>query len=236
MKKLYIKLILIICFIPILIKTRYINEIFFFIKESYKNIGTTGAIMPMSDLTCNTIASNIIKDFKSNNLNKISILEVGAGTGNMSEYIISSLEKENIDFEIDLIEINKEFANLLNKKFKNNKKVSVINLDVIDLNLDKKYNYIVSTLPFNSLDFSAIAVKKIFNKFQNMISYKGKIFWVEYALLGDIIKIFSNKSYKESYLKKHKIIDKFKNSNNTKKELIFLNIPPVYIYSAEKVK
>lgn len=241
MKKIYIKLILIASlFTPFLIKTKSFNEILCFIKEAYKNIGKTGAIMPMSSLTSKNIANQIIQDFNNNintnNNSKIKLLEVGAGTGNMSDHLIATLEKNNINFQIDLIEINSEFTNLLNKKFKNNKNVNIINANVLDFNPDGRYDYIVSTLPFNSIDFSVEEVKRIFDKFQNLAKYKGKIFWVEYAILGDIIKTFSNNKNKNNYIQKHKVIDEFKNMNHTKREFILLNVPPVYIYSTQNLK
>jgi len=236
MKNLHIRLILAGCLTFALIKTKYITDVCYFIKESYNNIGTTGAIMPMSNTTANIILNNIIQDIKNNNLNHVKLLEVGSGTGNIAQIIISALEKANINFNIDLVEINPEFINLLNKKFKDNKKVKIINKNIINWDCEDKYNYIVSTLPFNSIDFSANSVRKILEKFQNISDHKGKIFWVEYAILGDIIKTFSKKAYKKSYIKKHKIIDEFKNINHTKREFILLNIPPVYVYSTENLK
>ena len=73
-----------------------------------------------------------------------NILEIGPGTGNLTEYIIKSKPKNIIVVEKDI-----ELIKILNNKFKN--KIKIINNDVLKLTEDF-YNdkfIIYGNLPYN---------------------------------------------------------------------------------------
>ena len=93
------------------------------------------------------IDKNIIKsivnigDVKKNNV----ILEVGPGTGNLTEYILKKNPKK-----IFVIEKDSNLVNLLNEKFKN--KINILNKDILkfDLNnISKEKIIIFGNLPYN---------------------------------------------------------------------------------------
>ena len=93
------------------------------------------------------IDKNIIKsivnvgDVKKNNV----ILEVGPGTGNLTEYILKKNPKK-----IFVIEKDSNLVNLLNEKFSD--KINILNKDILkfDLNnISKEKIIIFGNLPFN---------------------------------------------------------------------------------------
>ena len=93
------------------------------------------------------IDKNIIKsivsigDIKKNNV----ILEVGPGTGNLTEYILKKNPKK-----IFVIEKDSNLVNLLNEKFSN--KINILNKDILkfDLkNISKEKIIIFGNLPYN---------------------------------------------------------------------------------------
>ena len=93
------------------------------------------------------IDKNIIKsivnigDIKKNNV----ILEVGPGTGNLTEYILKKNPKK-----IFVIEKDSNLVNLLNEKF--NDKINILNKDILkfDLNnISKEKIIIFGNLPYN---------------------------------------------------------------------------------------
>ena len=94
-------------------------------------------------LTDKNIIESIVNigDIKKNNV----ILEVGPGTGNLTEYILKKNPKK-----IFVIEKDSNLVNLLNEKFKN--KINILNKDILkfDLNnISKEKIIIFGNLPYN---------------------------------------------------------------------------------------
>ena len=89
----------------------------------------------------------------NNVLNKISnliteekckILEIGPGDGRLTDKILSKKPTK-----LTLVEIDKELIKTLNSKYSNLKKVELLNTDILKFELNKKYEYVVSNLPYN---------------------------------------------------------------------------------------
>ena len=87
------------------------------------------------------ISSKIINLINQYNLN---ILEIGPGDGKLTEKILEKKPKN-----LDIIEIDKDLIEYLNKKFQKYKFINIINNDVIKSNLDKDYDLVISNLPYN---------------------------------------------------------------------------------------
>ncbi len=78
-----------------------------------------------------------------NNYN-LNILEIGPGDGKLTESIIRKKPKN-----LDLVEIDKDLIVDLKKNFKNYKIINIINEDILKLNINKKYDLVISNLPYN---------------------------------------------------------------------------------------
>ena len=73
------------------------------------------------------------------------VLEVGPGTGNLTEFILKKKPKK-----IFVVEKDKNLVNLLNKKFK--EKINIINEDILKFKLNSISNenlIIYGNLPYN---------------------------------------------------------------------------------------
>ena len=93
-------------------------------------------------LTDKNICRKIIRQTSINNKN---ILEIGPGYGFMTDVILINKPKK-----LFLIEKDDKLASFLKKKYKDNKIVEVINIDILNFNLKKfKDLIIVSNLPYN---------------------------------------------------------------------------------------
>jgi len=77
----------------------------------------------------------------SGNLN---ILEIGPGDGKLTDEIISKKPKS-----LTLVEIDKDLAKELSKKYCKFKIIKLINDDILKIILNKKYNLVISNLPYN---------------------------------------------------------------------------------------
>ena len=119
----------------------------------------------------NNITSKIISLIEGNNLN---ILEIGPGYGKLTDKIMNKKPKK-----FDLIEIDKELVKSLQIKFKNYKFVSLINEDILKYDLKKKYDLVISNLPYNissqvliKLSIMPLAPRKMILMFQKEFASK----------------------------------------------------------------
>jgi phospholipid N-methyltransferase len=213
------------------------------IKDSWKFISqipyhykTIGAIAPFSEKTAQSIFKSVLPEINDKNGQKLMFLEVGPGSGGLSEYFVKKLEDLNINYQLDLVELNEELYNVLVEKFANNPKVNVYCNDIIDWPTTNKYNIIVSTLPFNCTFFTDKIVSSIINKYEQISAHNCCIVCAEYALVGNIYKFFLSEQDKIEYEKKHNTLDSFKNRNETKKEIVLANIPPTYLFLSKIVE
>ena len=80
-------------------------------------------------------------------ISKKNIIEIGAGTGNLSEHILQKNPNS-----LTLVEKDKNLCKILREKFLKNRRVNVINYDVLKFNLEKitlKNTIILGNLPYN---------------------------------------------------------------------------------------
>ena len=87
------------------------------------------------------ILNKITKLINSENLN---ILEIGPGNGKLTDGII--LKKPSL---LTLIEIDRDLIKYLSQKYLFNKKVNLINADILDYEIKDYYQLIISNLPYN---------------------------------------------------------------------------------------
>ena len=91
------------------------------------------------------IDKNILK--KISNLiieENIEVIEIGPGNGKLTEYILNY--KPN---ELTLIEIDTDLISNLISKFYQYKQVKIINEDILNYDINKKVDLIISNLPYN---------------------------------------------------------------------------------------
>ena len=87
------------------------------------------------------ILNKITKLINSENLN---ILEIGPGNGKLTDGII--LKKPSL---LTLIEIDSDLIKYLSQKYLFNKKVNLINADILHYEIKDYYQLIISNLPYN---------------------------------------------------------------------------------------
>jgi 16S rRNA (adenine1518-N6/adenine1519-N6)-dimethyltransferase len=116
------------------------------------------------------IDKNICK--KIINLSKIkskNIIEIGPGTGQLTDEIIKNNPKKIILIEKDI-----NLVKILQKKYQSFKNIELINCDALDYNFSKTPNAIIfSNLPYN------ISTKIIFKLLLNFINISQMIFMVQ---------------------------------------------------------
>ncbi len=77
-------------------------------------------------------------------LENLNILEIGPGDGNLTDNIV--LRKPS---HLTLVEIDKDLIKRLKNKYKNFNKIEIINENILDFVFKKKYEIVISNLPYN---------------------------------------------------------------------------------------
>ena len=87
------------------------------------------------------VLSKISNLIHSDNL---KILEIGPGDGRLTDRIIS--KKPSL---LTLVEIDKDLIKNLNEKYSYNKMIELVNIDILNYEIKKRYELIISNLPYN---------------------------------------------------------------------------------------
>ncbi|MEJ6792570.1 MAG: methyltransferase [Lacinutrix sp.] len=179
-----------------------------FLKESLKNIRTSGTLFPSSRFLVSKLLKGV--DFKTAKL----IVEFGPGNGIITNNILNSLQP---DAKLIIFEINDNFYNAL-LKIDDNRLVVVKQsadtvIEVIKAHNFENADYIISSLPLTNMPKTITT--SILNNAYNCLKSKGCFFQYQYSLT-----YYSN--LKETF--KGKISLSFES----------LNIPPAFIYTCQK--
>lgn len=175
-----------------------------FLFEYIKNPRGIGAIAPSGKSLAEKMIDNI--DFR----NVKCVVEYGPGTGVFTEKILARVKSDTI---VLLVEINKEFYNILKNQYRHKKNVIIVNdsaenIDkILSENGIEKVNYIVSGLPFTSLPRNISS--NILRKTSKIISDNAEFVTFQYSIL------------KLNFLKKY-----FGKINY---KIVLKNIPPAYV-------
>jgi phospholipid N-methyltransferase len=178
-----------------------------FLKEYIKNFTSIGAIAPSSRFLSDKMTKLI------SNEEPLNILEVGAGTGAFTNYI---LERSHSESEIFVSELNDFFCSVLDSKFGD--RINLISGDILHFNPSIKFDFIICSIPFNSIPIEI--TKIIFEHLNTLISDKGVFVFFEYAGLPYLRPVNNFISYK-----KHILIPK-----RIKRCFTLLNLPPAIVH------
>lgn len=120
------------------------------------------------------LVEEVLKDIYSGDKKKISILEIGTGSGCIAIALSKETETKNIDCIIDTMEVSVDAINLAksnsNQNNVNKGKINFIHKDFLSIQeIDNQYDYIVSNPPYISkADFSGL--EKVVKDFEPRIA------------------------------------------------------------------
>jgi phospholipid N-methyltransferase len=201
------------------------GETLSFMKGMIRNPLIVGAISPTSKKAAKELASKLIPLCK--NKNKIEILECGGGTGQITHAIIDVLENGSSEYKLDVVERDPKYAEILTKMFKDNPKVTILCQDLTTWKPTKKYDAIVSTVPFNALQQDQI--ESILSLYENLLHPNSTISYIELRWIPSIVKLFTWGKARREFLKKLKTVKKFRERFSHSKVPV-PNLPPAFIH------
>lgn len=206
---------------------KWLRDSVLFHTQAWANMRSVGAILPSSRFLSEAVTRHL-----SNARHPTRILEVGPGVGPVSSAILKHLKAGDT---LDLVEMNPVFAELLSKNLetwlngKDLPKVQVHQCRIQDFKATKKYDYVVSSIPLNTL--TPVLVGEIFEAYLKLLTSHGMLSYFEYAgarVTGLRFKIQKNSREKLRELNriKHSLHQKYRVS----REVVVWNVPPAVVY------
>lgn len=196
-----------------------------FFKGVIKNPLQVGAFSPCSTFVADAITKHIANSTPEK---IVRVLEVGAGSGVFTTKIEDVLNKKNKPYQVDVIEIDPEYVDLLQKRFASNEQIAVYNHNIVDWKPEYTYDYIISALPFTNMKIEDI--EAILGSYKGMIADGGIVSYIEHMWLPQIKELFLSADKKEAYQKKRSLIGTFKNAFVFESVPVWANITPVYVH------
>ena len=145
-----------------------------FIKNFILKPTQVGALFPTSAKFCQEITKNIQKEDRENNY-----LEVGAGLGNITSFLVKKLGKKD---RLTLVEINKDFCTALREKYKDHPQITIYEGGILDFNfVENSYDAIICSLPVNLFENSQL--KQLLSNYHTSIKEGGTLSYAESSSL-----------------------------------------------------
>jgi phosphatidylethanolamine/phosphatidyl-N-methylethanolamine N-methyltransferase len=204
-----------------------LSTIKIFYQNVFSHLETTGSLAPSSPyLSAAMIEMIELKDEPR------SILEVGPGTGPFTVPLVRMLQDGDI---LDLCELNEDFVTHIKKILSKEdayhqyrEHISIYNKPVQELDSEKKYDYIVSSLPFNN--FPPVLVDDILKSYMCMLKPGGKMSFFEYAFVRQLKKGFVKVQEKQRIHEVGVVINNFVEKYAIRKKIVRCNFPPARVY------
>jgi phosphatidylethanolamine/phosphatidyl-N-methylethanolamine N-methyltransferase len=200
-----------------------------FLQSAARDFKRTGAVAPSSK----ALAQSMTSELSANRLRRAAVLEVGAGTGSITEEIVRHISRED---SLDVYEIDRRFAGLLKRRIREDQpfqaagcSIRVFNKAIERIEKRPRYDFVISCLPFTN--FKPEAVKEIFEIYRAVLKPGGICSFYEYVLLRGAARIMSGKSAeRERVAGVTRVVRNYIGIYGYKNQLVFRNLPPASVH------
>lgn len=154
-------------------------------------------------------------------------LEVGAGTGAVTDPILKKLKPQDT---LHLVEINPQLCELLKKKYEKITNVFIHNCPIQNFQENgQTFDVIISTIPLNSPIFSPDDVNEILNLYKKFVKPNGILSFAEYVGSSTYRSWVGYGQAGRSAAAKQKIKSGFFQTYNIGTKIICANLPPARV-------
>jgi len=198
-----------------------------FIKQSFKDFRTTGAIAPSSLFLARAIAKTLPEQISDD----FKVVEVGPGTGSVTGELVKRMNGRG---HLDLWEISPEFCKVLRSRISREpvlagmkNRINVYEGDIRSHNPGQYYDAVVSGLPFNC--FQPEEVRGFIEHFRALLKPQGTLTWFEYVAIRKIQSPFVSKARRAQLKGINDVTSSFIRDHQFKQEIIPINFPPARV-------
>lgn len=203
------------------VQARVALDIPTFVAAFYKNPEQMGTFAPCSRFVARELGRYVQKGEQGK-----YYLELGCGTGNVTETLAKDVLKEND--HLDAIELNPKLAAIAQERLAKYPNVTVHCCSALDWSTDVKYAGVFSTLPFNI--FSVDLVNSILSHVKTMMEEIAAFSYVEYALLGNIKRKFLFGERHKNFEAMYSYLEHIRQKYLFDHHVVYRNLPPLHVY------
>ena len=200
-----------------------------FWREFRGNFHTTGAVMPSGRSLARKLARYVANEGADA---ERRILEVGPGTGAVTQAIIRSLGSNST---LDLVELNDQFVESLRRRFEFDEgwkavaaRATILHKSVQDLPDESRYDAIVSGLPLNNFDVAS--VESILSKLRQLTAPGGTLSFFQYIAVRRAKVALSGREQRQRLRGVGRAMDELLGPHEFRREAVLANVPPAWVH------
>jgi phosphatidylethanolamine/phosphatidyl-N-methylethanolamine N-methyltransferase len=201
-----------------------------FLREFCRTFQSTGAVLPSGPALSSALA-HFVRD-GANGSGERRILEVGPGTGAVTQFIVRGMRAGD---RLDLVERNEEFVGRLRDRIASDDtyrsaadRIELHHMSVEDVPEDKPYDVIVSGLPLNN--FPVALVERILAKLNRLLAPGGTLSFFEYIAIRKVKATLSPRAERERLRAIGEILDSFLSGREVRRDRVLVNVPPAWVH------
>ncbi len=189
-----------------------------FIKGLVMHSEQVGACFPCSGYTAQKVCSFIDHD-----KGPLEILEVGSGTGALTNEIIKRLGEDD---HLDLVELLPEFCETLKPLVTQN--VNLFCGSILDWKPNRKYDIIICSLPFNT--FKPSFVQELLDHLKSLAKLGCIFTYVELMWVTTLKSFFLTGNKKDELAKTRALMNELRTQKGIRTDNVYLNVTPIYVH------
>jgi phosphatidylethanolamine/phosphatidyl-N-methylethanolamine N-methyltransferase len=186
---------------------------FIHLVHFFKNLKKTGAIAPSSKFLAKDLLEPLIDTLNHQPEKPLNLLEIGPGTGPLTKRLATLIRPQD---QLDIVEINEAFHQYIHNRF-SSQNISVHHTDFLEFDPGKQYDFIFSSLPYESLPTPVS--QAIWKKKLELCREEGT--YISYY------KYLQFNAFKCDF--ERQVVDKYQ----TNKKLVWLNLPPAQCFTLQ---
>ncbi|MGW0932782.1 class I SAM-dependent methyltransferase [Streptomyces sp. NPDC002644] len=199
-----------------------------FLLEAARDIRTTGAVAPSSG----TLAWALTDPVRARARRPLSILEAGAGTGAVTRVLIPQLSPGST---LDIAEANPRFTGRLHglavthpRLAGQGQRVRVHTRRVEDLDTDRRYDVIVSGLPF--ANFTPEQVDTVMKRYLELLHPGGTLTYFAYLGTRRARAVFASRPRARRHQAVEEVLSDYRQRYATGCWTVWANLPPARVW------
>jgi len=203
---------------------RRISEYSTFLREFGRTFDTTGALLPSGRFLARALA----RPLREHAGEPMRILEVGPGTGAVTQEIVRHVRPED---RLHIVELNERFVSVLRRRFdieprfrRVAEQTAIFHAPVQALRLDEPYDYIVCGLPFNN--FPAELVETIFGHLIGILRPGGCMTFFEYLWVRPVKKLVASREQRRRVVEVGDVLRRYLAQYEQSHDNVYLNVLP----------
>ncbi|MGE0758589.1 MAG: class I SAM-dependent methyltransferase [Pirellulaceae bacterium] len=198
-----------------------------FIREVHRTFHTTGAVLPSGQHLAKATMRPFLRRERPSR-----ILEVGPGTGALTQEIVRHLKPGDV---FDIVELNDRFVDCLRQRFEvepafrqSAGQSTVHHVAFQEFQTSAPYDFILCGLPFNN--FPQGLVRDIFRRFDDVLAPQGVLSFFEYLWIRNMKSLVASRLERRRLAGVGCVLGWYLDRYEFRHDKIFINFPPAVVH------